>query len=50
MNIKAKLVGKITSLYIDGHHYYLTENDVRRLRSEMNRLLQRLHDKRSQNA
>ena len=48
MNIKANLVGKVTSLYIDSHHYYLTEDDVRRLRSEMNRLLQRLHDKRNQ--
>lgn len=46
MNIKAKLVGKVTSLNIDGHHYYMTEADVRRLRSEMNRVLQRIYDKR----
>lgn len=47
MNIKAKLSGKITTLHIDGQHYYLAEDDVRRLRSEMNRILQRLHNKRT---
>ncbi len=50
MSIKAKLVGKITTLHINGVHHYLTEVDVRRLRSEMNRMLQRIHDKRKQNA
>ena len=48
MNIKAKLVGKIISLHVDGQHYYLAEEDVRRLRSEMNRILQRIYDKRKQ--
>ncbi len=50
MNIKAKLVGKFTTLNIDGHQYHLVEDDARRLRSEMNRILQRLHNKRKQNA
>jgi surfactin synthase thioesterase subunit len=48
MNIKAKLVGKVTSLVIDGQHFYLTEDDVKRLRSEMNRCLQRIYDKKNQ--
>ena len=46
MNIKAKSVGKVTYLYMDGQPFYLTEQDVRRLRSEMNRMLQRIADKR----
>ncbi len=46
MNIKAKVVGKVTQLMIDGHRYYLSEADVKRLRSEMNRSLQRIFDKR----
>ncbi len=46
MNIKAKLVGKVTSLHINGMHFYLNEEDVRRLRSEMNRVLQRVKEKR----
>ncbi len=46
MNIKAKVVGKVTQLKIDGQHFYMTEADVKRLRSEMNRCLQRIHDKR----
>lgn len=50
MNIKAKLVGKITTLTIGGIVHHLSEENVRRLRSEMNRSLQRLHDKRNQNA
>ena len=50
MNIKAKLVGKITTLTIGGIVHHLTEEDVRRVRSEMNRTLQRLYDKRKQNA
>ncbi len=50
MNIKAKLVGKVTSLVIDSQHFYLTEDDVKRLRSEMNRCLQRIYDKKSRGA
>ncbi len=46
MNIKAKVVGKVTSLYLDGQHHYLTEADVKRLRSEMNRCLKQIHNKR----
>ncbi len=46
MNIKARVVGKVTQLKIDGQRYYMTEEDVRRLRSEMNRCLQQIFDKR----
>ena len=50
MNIRAKVTGKVTSLYINGMHFYLSEDEVRRLRAEMNRALQRIDEKRKQNA
>ena len=46
MNIKAKNAGKMTTLTIDKTVFFLSEEEVRRLRSEMNRMLQRIHDKR----
>jgi hypothetical protein len=50
VNIKAKLVGRITTLTIGGIVHHLNEEDVRRVRSEMNRVLQRIYNKRKQNA
>lgn len=36
--------GKAISLWLKGMHFYLSHDEVRQLRSEMNRILQRIHD------
>ncbi len=50
MSIRVKVVGKAISLYIFGMHFYLNESELRHLRAEVNRALQRIAEKRKQNA
>ncbi len=44
--INAKQVGRVTHLHLHGMLFYLSEQDVRRMRAEMNRILEKIADKR----
>ena len=46
MNIKTTMVGKGVVLKLGEYYVELTESDVRRLRAELNRMLQRIAEKR----
>ena len=45
-NIRTKIEEKAISLWIHGIHHFLSHEDVRQIRSEMNRILQHVHDEK----
>ncbi len=46
--IKAKVVGKVVHFKLDDYVFFLSEEEVRRLRAEMNRVVERIVEKRKQ--
>ncbi len=45
--IKAKVVGKVVHFKLDDYVFFLTEEEVRRLRDEVNRAIERIVEKRT---
>ena len=46
MTIKAKVVGKVVHLRLNGQTFFLTEEDTRILRAETNKAIERIVKKR----